>query len=74
MRILILTTAVVLPLLAACGTTGGVSSYQRDMDALEKTCTQRQGILTPTGLQTGKPETEYACTITGGATRIPRDN
>jgi hypothetical protein len=72
MRILILSAAISLPLLAAaCATTGGVNQYQRDLDALEKTCTQRQGILTPTGLQTGWPETEYACTITGGASRIP---
>ncbi|ASE39223.1 hypothetical protein [Brevundimonas vesicularis] len=71
MRILILSAAIVLPLLSGCGTIGGVSRYQRDLDALEKTCTQRQGILTPTGLQTGRPETEYACTITGGASRIP---
>ncbi len=27
--------------------------------------------MTPTGLQTGRPQTEYACKITGGATRIP---
>jgi len=67
MRILILSAAIAMPLLAACSTTGGVSQYQKDMSALEKTCTERQGILTPTGLQTGRPETEYACTITGGA-------
>lgn len=65
MRILILSAAIAMPLLAACSTTGGISQYQKDMSALEKTCTERQGILTPTGLQTGRPETEYACTITG---------
>ncbi|WP_438851620.1 hypothetical protein [Brevundimonas nasdae] len=70
MRILILSAMIAIPLLAACGTTGGVSQYQKDMNALEKTCTERQGILTPTGLQTGRPETEYACTITGGASRL----
>jgi uncharacterized lipoprotein len=67
MRILILSAAIAMPLLAACSTTGGISQYQKDMSALEKTCTERQGILTPTGLQTGRPETEYACTITGGS-------
>ena len=71
MRILILSAAISLPLLAACGTTGGVNSYQKDMDALEAACTRSQGILTPTGLQTGHAQTEYACKITGGATRIP---
>lgn len=71
MRILILSAVISLPLLAACGTTGSVNSYQKDMDALEAECTRRQGILTPTGVQTGRPQTDYACKITGGATRIP---
>ncbi len=35
MRILILSAVISLPLLGACGTTGGVNSYQKDMDALE---------------------------------------
>ena len=72
MRILILSTALALPLLAACGTTGGVNGYQQEMDALEAACARDQGILVPTGVQTGRPQTEYACKITGGASRIPR--
>jgi len=73
MRSLIL-VAVALPLLGACASsTGGVSSYQKDLDRLEASCKAREGILTPTGLQTGRPETEYACTIIGGATRIPQN-
>ncbi len=71
MRILILSAAISLPLLAACGTMGGVSSYQKGMNAREAECPRSQGLLTPTGLQTGRPQTEYACKITGGATRIP---
>ncbi len=71
MRVLLFSTLIALPLLAACGSTGGVNSYQADMDRLEAGCTQRQGILTPTGAQTGRPETDYACRITGGASRIP---
>jgi uncharacterized lipoprotein len=71
MRILILSAIVSLPLLAACGTVNGPNTYQKDMDALEAACTRSQGILTPTGVQTGRPQTDYACKITGGATRIP---
>lgn len=74
MRILILSAALALPLLAACGTAGGVNTYQQDMNALEAACTRDQGILTPTGAQTGRPQTDYACKLTGGATRIPRAN
>ncbi|MDQ1154703.1 hypothetical protein [Brevundimonas sp. SORGH_AS_0993] len=72
MRSLVL-AAVALPLLSACASTGGVSSYQKDLDRLEASCKAREGILTPTGMQTGHPETEYACTIVGGATRISRN-
>lgn len=72
MRILILSAAVALPLLAACGTTGGTNTYQKELDALEAACTRDQGILTPTGVQTGRPQTDYACKITGGASRLPR--
>ena len=74
MRILILSTALALPLLAACGTTGATNTYQQELDVLDAACTRDQGILTPTGLQTGRPQTEYACKITGGATRIHRAN
>lgn len=70
MRILVLSAMIGLPL-AACASTGGVSSYQKDMDALEATCTERGGILTPTGAQTGRPETDYACVIRGAASRLP---
>ncbi|WP_295184751.1 hypothetical protein [uncultured Brevundimonas sp.] len=71
MRILILSAAVVLPLLSGCGTMGATNRYQQELNALEAACTRDQGILTPTGVQTGRPQTEYACEITGGATRIP---
>lgn len=71
MRILIPSALISLSLLAACSSTGSVNSYQKDMDALEATCKSNQGILTPTGLQTGRPQTEYACTIIGGASRLP---
>jgi uncharacterized lipoprotein len=71
MRILILSAAIVLPLLSGCSTIGATNSYQQELNALEAACTRDQGILTPTGVQTGRPQTEYACKITGGATRIP---
>ena len=38
---------------------------------LEADCTARGGILTPTQQQTGRPQTDNACRITGGASRIP---
>ncbi|MEW6538285.1 MAG: hypothetical protein AB1448_06805 [Pseudomonadota bacterium] len=71
MRVVILSAAVVLPLLSGCGTTGATNTYQQELNALEAACTRNQGILTPTGLQTGRPQTEYACKISGLITRIP---
>jgi len=69
MRILVLSAMIGLPL-AACASTGGGNSYQKDLDALEATCTERGGILTQTGAQTGRPQTEYACKISGQASRL----
>jgi len=70
MRIVVLSTLIALPLLAACASTGQ-NTYQADFNRLDADCTARGGILTPTGAQTGRPQTEYACRITGGASRIP---
>ncbi len=47
-------------------------TYQQEMDKLETECRDRGGILSPTGGQTGRPQTDYACKITGVATRIPQ--
>jgi hypothetical protein len=71
MRAVLISLLMTVPVLTACASTGQKNSYQEDLDRLEAACTQRQGILTPTGQQSGRPETEYACRITGGASRIP---
>jgi uncharacterized lipoprotein len=70
MRVAVLSMLFTLPLLAACASSGGKSQYQQDYDRLDAACTERQGMLTPTGGLTGHPETDYACKITGGASRI----
>ncbi len=57
--------------ISACATAGGrTSSYSTDLDQLEADCTAREGILTPTGSQSGQPARDYACKITGGASRL----
>ncbi|WP_029417485.1 hypothetical protein [Brevundimonas bacteroides] len=61
-----------LTTLAACATPSAdapPNSYRADLDRLTADCRERGGILTPTGATTGRPETEYACRITG-ATRL----
>ena len=70
---LFLAAVLVAPLaLAACASGRPLPTYQQDMDRLDAECRARDGILTPTGAQTGRPQTDYACRITGGATRIPQ--
>ena len=71
MRTILVAILMTAPLLTACASTGQKSSYQADLERLEASCTERKGILTPTGLQGGRPETEYACRITGVTSRIP---
>ena len=58
--------------LSACAGGPTQDSYTSRTDRLAEDCRARGGILIPTGGQTGRPETDYACKITGGATRLPR--
>ncbi|MBW3617956.1 MAG: hypothetical protein KY446_09435 [Proteobacteria bacterium] len=60
-----------LSLLGACAATGP-SRFQADYHRLLQRCEAQGGVLTPTGATTGRPETENACRITGGASRIER--
>jgi len=69
-KILALAAAAVS--LTACASTGdgGPNSYGARLEKLSTDCQARGGILTASGAQTGRPETDNVCRITGGATRI----
>lgn len=70
---LFLAAVIAAPLaLVACASGRPLPTYQQEMDQLEAECRNRGGILSPTGLQTGRPQTDYVCKITGGASRIPQ--
>lgn len=58
--------------LGACATDRPLPTYQQELDRLNADCIARGGILAPTGAQTGRPQTDNVCKITGGATRIPQ--
>ncbi len=74
MRAVLVLAAFVAPLaLGACATGRTSSTYQQDLDKLEAECTTRGGILSPSGAMTGRPQTDYVCKITGGATRLPQN-
>ena len=68
---LLLLAALATPLaLAGCATGQGLPTYQEEMTKLDAECVARGGILTPSGMQTGRPQTDYLCKITGAASRL----
>lgn len=70
---LVLALALAAPLaLSACASGRTLPTYGQELKQLEADCNARGGILTPTGSQTSRPQTDYACKITGGASRIPQ--
>ena len=54
-----------LGLLAACASDGTVNTYTAEYDALLSSCRERGGILSPTGGESGRPQNDYVCRITG---------
>jgi len=68
MRIVTLAAPAALALvLAGCGPTmgAGTSNYATELDRLTEDCRQRGGILSPTGQQSGRPQLDNVCRITG---------
>lgn len=58
---------------SACASQGSrPNGYAAELARLEQSCTARGGILTPAevGHQVGRPQTEYACKINDGGTRL----
>jgi len=71
MRTLIAFAAVALVLaLTACATTTTGDRYNDELRRLSDDCAARGGILSPTGQQSGRPQTDNVCRITGGASRL----
>jgi hypothetical protein len=69
--------ALVLPAVAAltlsaCATDRPLQTHAERLAELEQECRARGGVLVPSGAPlTGRPEVDYHCRITGGATRLP---
>ncbi|MGZ9114403.1 MAG: hypothetical protein ACXW3K_07245 [Brevundimonas sp.] len=70
MRVLTLAPALLLLVAAGCAPTTGVDRYSSELQRLTEDCSARGGILSPTGQQTGRPQTDNVCKITGGASRL----
>jgi len=67
------TTAVALAFaagLSGCATSTAHDTYSNELRQLTDDCTARGGILSPTGQQTGRPQTDNVCRITGGPSRL----
>ena len=66
MRIVLLAAPAALALtLSACASDMGPNRYQTELDQLSADCEARGGILAPTGQQTGQPQLDNVCKITG---------
>ena len=66
MRIVLLAAPAALALtLSACASDMGESRYQSELEKLAADCDARGGVLSPTGEQTGRPQTDNVCKITG---------
>jgi hypothetical protein len=66
-------SALTLVALSGCATGNPANnSYQQELRRLEQDCTARGGILAPAlgGAQSGRPQTDYTCNISGGASRL----
>lgn len=72
----ILILAAAAATLSGCASQGGsIPGYNDDLRRLEQDCAARGGILTATGVQTDRPQTDNVCKITGGQSgRIPPSN
>ena len=74
-RILLSSLLLAASLSACAGTSRPQPTYGQELDQLTADCRERGGILSPiSGAQTGRPQTDFACEIRGGASRLTRDN
>ncbi len=66
MRIVLFAAPAALALaLSACAASGGPNHYQTELQRLSADCEARGGILAPTGSQSGRPQLDNVCKVTG---------
>lgn len=73
-RILLPSLLLAASLAACTGTPHSHPTYGQELDRLTADCRERGGVLAPIpGAASGRPQTDYACEIRGGAGRLPRN-
>jgi hypothetical protein len=66
MRIVLVAAPAALVLtLSACASGMGENRYETEYQRLAADCEARGGILSPTGSQSGRPQLDNVCKITG---------
>lgn len=66
MRIVLVAAPAALALtLSACASSMGQSHYETEYQRLAADCTARGGVLSPTGSQSGRPQLDNVCKVTG---------
>jgi len=66
MRIVLFAAPAALALtLSACATAGGENPHATEVERLAAECQARGGILTPSGENTGRPQVDNVCRISG---------
>lgn len=72
-RILLPSLLLAASLAACAGTPRSHPTYGQELDRLTADCRERGGILAPIpGATSGRPQTDFACEIRGGASRLTR--
>ncbi|MBF0664124.1 MAG: hypothetical protein IR159_01025 [Brevundimonas sp.] len=64
MRVVLFAVPAVLAL-SACASATGPSHYETELQRLAADCEARGGILSPTGQQSGRPQLDNVCKVTG---------
>ena len=66
MRIVLVAAPAALALtLSACASGMGQNQYETEYQRLAADCAARGGVLSPTGSQSGRPQLDNVCKITG---------
>ncbi len=66
MRVVLFAVPAVAALaLSACASGMGETRYETEYQRLAADCTARGGILSPTGEQSGRPQLDNVCKVTG---------